>query len=155
MRLILAILILTLVSSSCSKEGKELSKGDVTVEPTFPSGNENYLTNSSDYIYNQEELRSYHLIIPEENLSFLDRDPAAEQYVEAKLILEGDTISPVGVRYKGSIGAFVGCLSGFNVLEPSGRKTCTKLSIKVKINWEGREDRFYKLKKLQFHSMNI
>jgi spore coat protein CotH len=71
------------------------------------------------------------------------------------LIFEGDTISPVGIRYKGSIGAFVGCVDGPNVFEPSGEKICTKLSMKVKINWKGRDERFYDLKKLQFHSQNL
>ena len=70
------------------------------------------------------------------------------------LIFENDTISPVGIRYKGSIGAFVGCLDGPNMFEPSGAKICTKLSMKVKINWEGRKEKFIGLLKLQFHSMN-
>lgn len=116
--------------------------------------NENYLTLDSDYLFDQSKLHTFELIIPEENLAFLDADPAAEEYVEGMLIFEGDTINPVGIRYKGSIGAFVGCLSGFNIFEPSGRKICTKLSMKVKINWEGREEKFFKLKKLQFHAMN-
>ncbi|MDA9333033.1 CotH kinase family protein, partial [Saprospiraceae bacterium] len=68
---------------------------------------------------------------------------------------QGDTISPVGVRYKGSVGAFVGCLSGGNIFAPSGEKTCTKLSMKIQINWEGRDEKFFKQKKLQFHSMNL
>ena len=121
----------------------------------MPDGNENYLTMNSDYIFDQNALHTFELNIPENNLAFLDADPAAEEYVDGTLIFQGDTISPVGVRYKGSIGAFVGCLSGSNVFEPSGRKTCTKLSMKVKINWEGREEKFFKLKKLQFHSMNL
>ena len=58
------------------------------------------------------------------------------------LFFEGDTISPVGIRYKGSVGAFVGCTSGKNPLEPSGRKICKKLSMKVKIDWNGRKNKF-------------
>ena len=120
----------------------------------IPNGDENYLNMDSDYIFDQNTLNTFELIIPESHLKILDDDPAAEEYVEGSLVFQGDTISPVGVRYKGSIGAFVGCLSGTNFFEPSGFKTCTKLSMKIKINWEGRDEKFFKLKKLQFHSMN-
>jgi hypothetical protein len=75
--------------------------------------------------------------------------------VAASLVFRGDTISPAGIRYKGSIGAFVGCLSGPDWGNPSGYKICPKLSMQVKINWDGREETFYGLKKLQFHSMNL
>ena len=52
----------------------------------------------------------------------INDDPTKEEYIEGALIFEGDTISPVGIRYKGSVGAFVGCTSGKNPLEPSGRE---------------------------------
>ncbi len=126
-----------------------------TIENTNPTGEENYLSLDSDYIFDQEKLPTFELTIPESNLNVINNDPAAEQYVEASLTYEGETIHPVGVRYKGSIGAYVNCLSGGSWSNPSGFKTCTKLSMKVKINWDGREDHFYGLKKLQFHSMNL
>jgi len=75
--------------------------------------------------------------------------------VEGSITFNGETLSPVGIRYKGSIGAFVNCLSGTDWSNPSGYKTCTKLSIKVKINWDDTDDKFYGLKKLQFHSQNL
>lgn len=126
------------------------------LEPNItPRGDESYLRLSSDYIFNQDNLLTYELKISQEKLEEIDNNPAAEEYVDGMLIFEGDTISPVGIRYKGSIGAFVGCVDGPNVFEPSGKKTCTKLSMKIKINWNGRSERFYGLKKLQFHSMNL
>lgn len=126
-----------------------------TVKTVIPSGDEQYLNEDSDYIFDQEKLHTFELWLPENNLEFLNNDPAREEYVEGTLVFEGDTISPVGVRYKGSIGAFVGCLSSDDWSNPSGYKTCPKLSMKVKINWEGRKEKFFKLKKLQFHSMNL
>jgi spore coat protein CotH len=119
-----------------------------------PRGNENYLKQNSDYIYNQEKVKTFELIIPPDNLAKIDGNPALEEYVEAALIFEGDTISPVGVRYKGSIGAFAGCLSDPDWGHPSGRKICEKLSMQIKINWNGRKERFFDLNKLQFHSQN-
>jgi len=88
-------------------------------------------------------------------LARIDANPAAEEYVVGRLIFEGDTISPVGIRYKGSIGAFVGCLSGRDFSNASGYKTCTKLSMKVKLNWDDRKEHFFGLNKLQFHSQNL
>ena len=59
-----------------------------------PTGNEKYLNENADYIFNQEVLHTFELIIPEANLAFLDADPSAEEYVEGMLVFEGDTISP-------------------------------------------------------------
>ncbi len=152
---------LLLFVSSCKDETltpsdeEKMMEEEIEVVTMEPTGTENYIDGDSDHIFDQSVLRTYELWLPEENLQFLDNDPAAEEYVEGTLIFEGDTLSPVGIRYKGSIGAWVNCLSGANVFEPSGRKTCTKLSMKVKINWEGRDEEFYGLKKLQFHSMNL
>ncbi len=61
----------------------------------------------------------------------------------------------VGLRYKGSIGAWVGCLSGPDPFDPSGSKQCTKLSMKVKFNWEQPDTEFHGLRRLQFHSQNL
>jgi len=117
------------------------------VIPTFEEG-------SSDYIFDQAKLHTFELNLPAESLAQIDADPSAEEYVKGDLIFKGQTIGPVGIRYKGSIGAFVGCLSGTNWARPSGFKTCTKLSMKIKINWEDSDRKFYGLKKLQFHSQN-
>ena len=128
---------------------------DIRVERIIPGGDENYLSDNSDYIFDQDRLHTFELTIPTQNLAKIDANPAAEQYVEGQLTFDGETISPVGVRYKGSVGAFVGCLSGTDWQNPSGHKTCTKLSMKVKINWLNPDLTFYGLKKLQFHSMNF
>lgn len=128
---------------------------DIIIPEIVPHGEEKYLNTNSDYIFDQGSLRTYHLTIPNSSLNAINANPAVEQYVEGMLVFEGDTISPVGIRYKGSIGGFVNCVSGDDWANPSGSKICTKLSMKVKINWEGREEKFYKLRKLQFHSQNL
>ncbi len=119
-----------------------------------PGATDNYLNGDSEYIFDQSKLHTFELNLPVESLQKINSDPAAEEYVEGSLTFEGETIQPVGIRYKGSIGAFVGCLSGINWADPSGFKTCTKLSMKIKINWNDSDDKFFGLKKLQFHSMN-
>lgn len=123
--------------------------------PITPSGNENYLNKGSEYIFDQNKLLKFELNLPQSNLSKIDANPTLEEYVEGSLSFEGETIRPVGIRYKGSIGAFVGCVSGSDWTNPSGRKTCTKLSMKIKINWSDPDASFYGIRKLQFHSQNL
>ena len=129
--------------------------GQDTTIVTPPDPDANYLTLKSDYIYDQSKLPTFELTLSQADLAKINADPTAEEYVEGSLTFEGETISPVGIRYKGSVGAFVGCVSGADWSNPSGRKTCTKLSMKVKFNWNDPEARFYGLKKLQFHAMNL
>lgn len=130
------------------------SEPDFVVETITPTGEERFLNTASDYIFDQEKLHTFELNLPNAALEQIDADPVAEEYVEGTLTFEGEKVSPVGIRYKGSIGAFVNCVSGSDWANPSGRKTCTKLSMKIKINWDGADTKFYGLKKLQFHSMN-
>ena len=125
------------------------------VKTIEPRGDENYLHLDSDYLFDQEKLPTFELETPGSALAKIDADPSAEAYVEGSLTFEGETISPVGIRYKGSVGAWVGCLSGVNFAEPSGHKICNKLSMKIKINWNGSDQTFYGLKKIQLHSQNL
>ncbi|MCP3932598.1 MAG: hypothetical protein GY705_26310 [Bacteroidetes bacterium] len=155
--IILSIVIIIVLSCNSDDPDNPVtpSTPEFEVKTIIPTGNEQYLQLKSDYIFDQEKLHTFELYLPASALAKIDANPALEQYVEGTLTFEGDTISPVGIRYKGSVGAFVNCLSGTDWANPSGYKTCTKLSMKVKINWNGREERFYGLKKLQFHSQNL
>jgi spore coat protein CotH len=121
-----------------------------------PENNEefDYTTGDSSYIFDQNQLHTFELTLSEEDLALIDKEPGKEEYVEGSMIFEGQKIGPVGIRYKGSVGAWVGCVSG-DFFQAEGEKTCTKLSMKVKINWEDTDDTFYGLKKLQFHSQNL
>jgi spore coat protein CotH len=155
-------IIVAIITSSCAKDIKPTLPNKVEPEiitsiiiPKIkPKGTEKYLAKNSDYVFDQEKVNTYNLIIKSDDLAKLNSDPTKEEYVQAAMVFEGDTISPVGLRYKGQIGSFAGCVSGPDWLKPSGYKTCVKLSMQVKINWEGRIERFYDLNKLQFHSQN-
>lgn len=155
---IILSLFLVGLYTSCEKEtviDTPQIQNPVVEEPPVKTGDENYLNEKSDYIFDQEKLHTFELTLSADALAEIDADPAAEEYVEGSLSFEGETVEKVGIRYKGSIGAFVGCLSGTDWANPSGRKTCTKLSMKIKVNWENSDDKFYGLKKLQFHSQNL
>ena len=148
-------LLSILFFNGCLNEEKDKIDEEFKAPIIKPDGSEQYLNSNSDFIFDQNELRTFELKLSEKDLEKIDSDPTAEQYVEGMMVFEGDTISPIGIRYKGSVGAWVGCVDGENWFEPSGKKICTKLSTKVKINWKGRDERFYGLKKLQFHAQNL
>jgi hypothetical protein len=128
---------------------------DFIVETLAPSGDEQYLNVDSEYIFDQTRLPTFELRIPGSAYAKLDSAPADEEYVEGSLTFEGETISPVKIRYKGSVGAWAGGISGANPFEPSGHKIRTKLSIKIKFNGLGSTNKFYGLNKLQLHSQNL
>ncbi len=136
-------------------EQEDGGEGDAVQEVAAESedDDEPFAGLDDDYLFSQDELHTFELDLSEDDLAFLDADPAAEEYVEGTLTFEGETI-PVGIRYKGSIGAFARCLDGPNPFLAEGAKTCPKLSMKIKINWEDSKDEFLGVRKLQFHAMN-
>ena len=144
--------IASLLIISCKKNNGFTSSG---VPIIIPNGSEMYLNQPSDSLFRENHLPILEIDLPTGALNYINSDPSAEIYVEGSLTYNGETISPIGIRYKGSVGAFVGGLSGEDWLNPSGRKTATKLSMKFKIDWKGYHSTFYDLKTLQLHSMNL
>ena len=149
---ILHLILFIFLICSCNKNDGYTSSGVPIIEA---NGDENYLNQPSDSIFNQDKLPILEINLPEGALTYINSDPVAEEYVEGSLTYHGETISPIGIRYKGSVGAFVGGVSGPNWGNPSGHKTATKLSMKFKIDWKGYNSTFYNLKTLQLHSMNL
>lgn len=113
------------------------------------------LSGDDEFLFDQEQMHTFEIDLPEEALAQLDADPAAEEYVEGSLTFDGETIEPIGIRYKGSVGAFIGCTAGPNPFEASGAKSCTKLSMKLKINWDDPDAEFYGVRRVQLHSLNL
>lgn len=136
----------------CSQVGPQaqpsLPIGPVTVEPM----------DEAAFLFDQTQLRTYEILIDPADLAFLDDDPAAEEYVPATLVFEGVGYGPVGLRYKGQSGAWVLCTEEStpeNPLAFGGAKTCSKLNMKVSFHWQDPDGRFFGLKKLLFHAMNL
>ena len=98
-----------------------------TVETSEPPSDEadtdqgeepRWATGDSDYLFDQEQLHTFEITLTDDALAELDGDPTAEEYVEGSLTFDGETVDEVGVRYKGSIGAFLGCTSGTEPVRP-------------------------------------
>lgn len=105
-------------------------------------------------LYDGDEVHTFDLVVAPDDLAVLDADPVAEQYVDGFLDFDGRRYGPIGVRYKGSVGSFTGCLDGFVSGRPTGAKTCTKLSLKLKFDGRYGVD-FFGVDKVQLHAQNL
>lgn len=127
---------------------------DIEAAPDTPEvdGSGNVIMEPEDeaaYIYDQKKIHTFEIELTEEDLKKVNNNPAAEQYVPARLHFEGVTYD-VGYRYKGGIGSFMApCTRPLK-----GKKKAGKCSVKVSFNWSDPEGRIFGLKKLLFHSMN-
>ena len=60
-------------------------------------------TDEGAYLFDDSVVRTYAIELSEENLEFLDGSPAREEYVSGEIVIDGERIGPVGVRYKGCL----------------------------------------------------
>ena len=98
-------------------------------------------------VFDPSVVRTYNIVITEEEFDRLNADPTAEVYVRAAVEIDGQRYEPVGIRYKGFFGMLRFCFQ-------NGRQTCAKLSWKLKFNHFDPALRLHGLKRLNFHSMN-
>jgi hypothetical protein len=137
------------MSLSCSNSSPSTLRdggADTQSGPTSPQGKRE----AAAEVFAGDKLRVLNLILTDENLETIDANPTAEQWVEGTMVMDGETVDHVGVRYKGAEGAWYGCVQG----GPwgGGRKLCP-LNMKVKIDYQA--DRlFHGLKTFQLHAMN-
>jgi hypothetical protein len=118
--------------------------GDVVGEPA---------SDDASLVFDTSVIRTYELSIAPDDLAQLDAKPNAEMYVPGMLSFEGHTYGPIGVRYKGSSGAFLApCTAATFPGIPPGPKV-GKCSIKLSFDELDSGARFYGLKKLNLHSM--
>ena len=114
-------------------------------------------TDGAAMFFGAPEVRTIDLDLDPVALGVLDAAPAAEQYVPAQLSVDGAVVGPVGLRYKGSVGAFIGCVSTSTEADPfnlSGSKTCPKLSYKVSLNEIEPEQTLFGMRKLLLHALH-
>ncbi len=99
------------------------------------------------YVFDIEQVRTYSIEIDEAEFARLQRDPRAEQYVRARIRLDGELWEEVGLRYKGFFGVLFSCF------DQRGNQVCPKLAYKVKFNEYRPRQRFYGMKRINFHPM--
>jgi len=146
----LFLLCTTVLSLSCSHE-QTRSASDGSTDARSDATGAQGKREAAAAMFAEDQIHTYNLILSEENLEAINANPTAEQWVEGTLVMDGgDTAEQVGIRYKGSEGAWYGCVQG----GPwgGGRKICP-LNMKVKIDYKT-DTTFHGLKTLQFHAMN-
>jgi MYXO-CTERM domain-containing protein len=149
------LIVLGLLGMGCERARCPTPAGPIAEqEPDAPERSVGEPDDEVAFLYDQAQLRTFELRLEEDDLAFLDANPAAEEYVPGTLIFDGTEYGPVGVRYKGSVGAFMGCTAGGNPFDPSGPKICPKINFKVSFNEYDPDGRFFGVKKLLFHAMN-
>jgi spore coat protein H len=111
-----------------------------------------FVTSPSDeaaYLFDQSQVRTYNIVVAPADLAAIDSQPSAEAWVPAQLEFEGQSYGPFKVRYKGSSGSFKApCTTGDYDAPKSG-----KCSVKLGFDEVDEAQRFYGLKKLNFHAM--
>jgi spore coat protein H len=111
-------------------------------------------SDDSAFIFDESKLRTYELSIAEEDLAKINADPSAEEYVPATLKVEDEEHS-VGVRYKGSLGAWLyPCTATRSLGGHEGLPKLGKCSVKISFDYTDDDARFHGVKKLNFHHMN-
>ncbi len=99
-----------------------------------------------DTVFDISTVRTYNVVIDDDEWTQLQSNPTAEVYVRAAVEIDGERYDPVGIRYKGFFGALRACFAG-------GQQVCPKLSWKLKFNEYEPSLRFHGLKRLNFHAM--
>jgi hypothetical protein len=142
-------------TESVAAEAPEAPEADDQQAEAVEGEQPRYETQTADVLFDQNVVHTFEIELPAAALAELDADPVAEEYVEGSLLFDGERLEAIGVRYKGSVGAFLGCTAGPQPFQPSGAKTCTKQSLKLKINWNGADTEFFGQRRIQLHSMNL
>jgi spore coat protein CotH len=93
------------------------------------------------------------LTISPDDLALIDSDPSAEMYVNADVTVDGEALGSVGLRYKGSAGAFIApCTAAERPGQLRGPKV-GKCSMKLDFDRVDADQRLHGLKKLNLHAM--
>jgi spore coat protein H len=120
------------------------NSGEVIAEP---------MDDASRAIFAGDGVKTYEITVAPEDLATIDAMPSAEAYVSASLTIEGEHVDNVGLRYKGSAGAFImPCTASTTPGRSTGPKL-GKCSMKLAFDYVDDGARFHGLKKLNLHSM--
>jgi hypothetical protein len=116
---------------------------DAATDAAAPAG--------SAWVFDDGVLRVWSLTIADADLAKMRMQAAAgkeDLFFPATLVVGGETVGRVGVRYKGDAGTLRSCFDA-----KTAAPLCPKLSMKVKFDELDPTLRFHGLKKVNLHSM--
>jgi len=102
---------------------------------------------NANLLFDAEKVPVFDLTLPEESWETMQKEALEEEYVTAHLRFDGKNMGEVGLRFKGSWGSLNLCL------DEEGNLLCSKLGMKIKFSGIDEDERFYGLKRLNFHGM--
>lgn len=121
---------------------------DAHVEPdSEPPEDALHVGGESDEIFADEVVHRFVVTTTDADWAWLQDNAADETYIPAHVELDGVVLDDVGLRFKGSYGSLFWCVDG--------TIDCDKLNLKLDFAEYAPEQRFYDLKKLNFHAMEI
>lgn len=124
---------------------------------TIPEGDPGHVVampeDESAAFFRDTHVHDIDLTVDPEDLALIDSDPSAEAYVDANVVVDGESLNTIGLRYKGSAGAFLApCTAATLPSEMRGPKV-GKCSIKLDFDRVHSDQRLHGLKKLNLHAM--
>lgn len=108
---------------------------------------------ASDALFAGDGVKTYEVTVAPEDLATIDAMPSSEAYVTASLAIDGEHVDNLGIRYKGSAGAFIMPCTASTMPGRSIGPKVGKCSMKLAFDYLDEEARFHGLKKLNLHSM--
>jgi len=107
------------------------------------------------FVFDQSKVHEYRFTIDATDLNYMNTYGYREEYKPAELRFDNGNNGKIGIRYKGSDYTLPRCF-GFSDGDTSRgnpRKTCDKISYKLKFTEYDKEKRFYGMKKISLHAM--
>jgi spore coat protein H len=92
---------------------------------------------------------TFDFTMPADRWTYLQAHALDEDWEPATVAFDGHNLGETALRFKGSYGSLVNCVD-----EKTGAITCPKLSLKTDFAEYDGFNRFFGLKKINFHSMN-
>ncbi len=99
----------------------------------------------SEFVFDDRKLSTWRIVFTDADLKKLDATAVREAYVPATLMVDGEDVGRVGVRYKGAGSTLADCFA-------TGVNSCKKLSYKIGFNEFDPPKRFHSLKKINLHA---
>ena len=110
----------------------------------------------SHLAFDDTQIRTYEFTVSPEDSKTMVTDALEENYIPASLVVDGDSIGEVGLRYKGSDYSLGLCFdkNRGRLRITDKNKQCKKVSLKIKFNEYDKDKRLFGLKKVDLLSLH-
>lgn len=120
--------------------------GDTPTTPPSPQGVALAERETAE-LFGWDSVPTFEATLPKERWALIKMRARDELYEPAELRFEGKALGTVGLRFKGGVGTLGLCV------DEQGNLSCAKLSMKIRFDEYRADTRFFRLKRLNLHSM--